>query len=116
MGGWIAILGPLLAQLAQSVCGKDPVVAAKEAYDPATDTFQESAIRAGIVQAHHAIRIDRKDMTRAERKAAGRIGKDEIRAGVISKMHEGLTATPETVAYCLAYEVPELDHDGDQDD
>lgn len=106
------ILGPLLVQWAQG-CGKDPVVAAKEAYDPATGTFSESAVRGGIIQMHHAIRLARKDMTRDERRAAGRISKDEIRQKTIEKMREGLTATPEMVAACAAQaaELPEVDHD-----
>lgn len=109
--GWIANLVPLLFQLAQG-CGKDPVTAAKDSLIPGTNVFKEEAIRAGMVQAHHAIAIDRKDMTRAERRAAGRISKETIRRETIDAMRKGLTATPEMVAACAlqAEALPELDH------
>lgn len=115
--GWIATLLPLLFQLAQG-CGKDPTTAAKDSLIPGTDDFKEEAIRAGMVQAHHAIKIDRRGMTRAERRAAGRISKDEIRRETIAAMRKGLDATPEAVAACAAQaaQLPELDYEEDGSD
>jgi hypothetical protein len=113
----LGFLGPLLVQAAQQGCKKDPQQAAKEAYDQETDTFKEPAVRAAMIQTHHAIQLAKKDLPRKERRQH-KFSKAEIRANTIAKMREGLTITPErTAAYAAqAAELPELDHDEGDDD
>lgn len=113
----LSILGPLLVQLVQQGCGKDPQVAAKEAYDPATDTFAESAVRSAMVQTHHAIQLAKRDMPKSERRKH-KFTRQEIREQTIAKMREGLTVTPDTVkAYAAqAAALPEIDHDDSDDE
>lgn len=113
----LGLLGPLLVQWVQG-CGKDPVTAAKEAYDPSTDTFSEAAIRGGIIQTREAIQRAKHALPRQDPRRRQRFSREEIRAQTIAKMREGLTASAEAVASyaATAATLPEIDHDGDSDE
>lgn len=111
---WLSLLGPFLMQCFSKITAESAPSYVAAHYNATTDTFDPGLVADAMPQAYRAVRHHRHGLSRAERKKFVPPSRDEVRAGVVTKLKEAMNADSASLKACakVAAGLPDPDEFG----